>query len=184
MSTSELWARVATIGELAQKWPGLGRTALMKLSYFLQAVKGVPLGYDFTLYAYGPYDPQVLEDLDYARVLGVVDVKLDTYANGYGYRIRAAGGAQKAKEKASDFVSRHQSALDWVISEFMGHRAADLELLSTIVYTDREAQRAREPLSLKELARRVSEVKPHFSREQIEAEAMSLRRKGLLRAAP
>ena len=49
---------------------GLGRTALMKFLYFLQQVRGVDLGYNFTLYTYGPFDAAVLEDLSSTTSLG------------------------------------------------------------------------------------------------------------------
>ena len=44
----------------------LGRTQVMKLLYFLQELKGIPLGYDFRLFNYGPFDSEVLSDLSLA----------------------------------------------------------------------------------------------------------------------
>jgi sensor histidine kinase YesM len=71
---------------------------------------------------------------------------------------------------------------DWVIAEFGHLTAADLELESTLVYTDREAHRSEEEVSIAELARRVRDVKPHFTNEQVVRHAESLRSKGLLKA--
>ena len=61
--------RLATIAYLCTRAPGegIGRTAVMKLCYFLQTLKGVPLGYRFTLYSYGPFDSDVLSDLGTAE---------------------------------------------------------------------------------------------------------------------
>ena len=49
---------------------GLGRTAIMKLIFLLQEGKGLPVGYDFRLYSYGPYDSEVLQDLEFLRNFG------------------------------------------------------------------------------------------------------------------
>ncbi len=71
------WNRLALVTVLAEKMQerggGLGRTRLMKFAYLLQTVKNVPLGYNFTLYSYGPFDSSVLGDLSYASVLQAVN---------------------------------------------------------------------------------------------------------------
>ena len=59
-------------------------------------------------------------------------------------------------------------------------RAAHLELASTAIFVDREAQRTREPLTLDELVRRVREVKPRFPGHQVRPIAERLRDKSLL----
>jgi hypothetical protein len=62
--------RIGLIAYLAKRSP-IGRTALMKYCYFLQALRGVPLGYNFSLYSYGPFDAAVLSDLGDAEALGL-----------------------------------------------------------------------------------------------------------------
>jgi hypothetical protein len=63
--------RLGVLAALVAQAPGkLGRTALMKMAYFLQTIKGVSLGYDFRMYTYGPFDQDVLDDLSTARGLG------------------------------------------------------------------------------------------------------------------
>ena len=54
--------------------PQFGKTVLMKLLYLLQEVYKAPLGYRFSFYTYGPYSPEVIQDLDYTRVRGGVNV--------------------------------------------------------------------------------------------------------------
>ena len=47
--------RRAVLTALVKRAPkSPSRTALMKFAYLLQAVRGVPLGYRFRLYNYGP----------------------------------------------------------------------------------------------------------------------------------
>ena len=58
--------------------------------------------------------------------------------------------------------------------------AAQLELASTLVYIDREAVDHKRESTIKDLARRVKEIKPHFSDQTILDRAKSLRSDGLL----
>jgi hypothetical protein len=83
--------RLRIMSELAKRSQGgMGRTTLMKLIYFLQTLKGLPLGYRFRLYTYGPFDPKVLDDLKMAEMSGIVRSSVSSYSGGYGYEIRPA----------------------------------------------------------------------------------------------
>jgi len=182
---SSVWnERIGLIAYLAERSPTgwMGRTALMKYCYFLQALRRVPLGYSFSLYSYGPFDAAVLSDLGIAEALGLVREDVVAYQVGYGYQIRAAVSDKELRQFGGELLLKHQRDADWVIGEFGNLNAADLELESTIVYTDREAYRSNESLSIAELARRVSDVKPHFTKEQVIGHAESLRSKHLLQA--
>src|SRR5262249_28091602 len=143
----------------------LGRTALMKLCYFLQVLRRVPLGYHFTLYAYGPFDSSVLDDLAYTEFLGAVDEETVLLGNGYGYRISPGQDRERIKERARDFLTRYQQDIAWVMQEFGSRSATDLELLSTMVFVDQEAARKEESLPFSELVRRVLNIKPRFTEE-------------------
>ncbi len=57
--TSRKALRLSVIEALiAKSKRRLGRTAIIKCLYFLQEAEGVPLGYRFTLYTYGPSTPR------------------------------------------------------------------------------------------------------------------------------
>jgi hypothetical protein len=181
--TNESQIRAAVIAALAERYPGgsFGRTAVMKLCYFLQTLRRVPLGYRFTLYSYGPFDSDVLSDLDYAEELGAIHSQVVHFASGaYGYRISPTNRADALKEKAADFLEEYAADLDWVISEFGSMSSAELELASTIVYADREVLRRGSRQTMAELVRRVSDVKPHFTQAQIECMAARFAEKRLL----
>lgn len=178
-SMSDRVGLIAAMAEKAPKGP-LNRTAVMKCAYLLQTVRGVPLGYHFTLYSYGPYDSDVLEDLDYAEMLRAVEVKRIQYVGGYGYNIRPGAASDRAKQKAAAFLAKYRDHIDWVVRDFGGRTSAELELASTIIYADREAAQASETLA--ELGRRVRDVKPHFDERQILEEARSLQDKDLLKS--
>ena len=173
--------RMALITRLAEKYPSsFGRTALMKFCYFLQTLRNVPLGYHFTLYSYGPFDSDVLADLDMAEALGTVQSTVVPYSGGYGYEIKPTDQSQATVRLAADFLGKHQEDIDWVVNEFRGLNSADLELVGTIVYVDREAASAGESLKIEDLVQRVKDVKPRFSESRIQGHVENLSGKNLL----
>jgi uncharacterized protein len=178
-------ARLAVITDLASRAPGghIGRTALMKFCYLLQIVRGIPLGYRFTLYSYGPFDSSVLSDLSTADTAKAVQSSLTYFLGGYGYQIRKGENADSTLGAGKVFLNQHRGSIDWVLHEFGSHGSADLELESTIIYVDREAARKSETLSIELLAQRVRDLKPRFVEAYIREKASNLADKDLLRAS-
>jgi hypothetical protein len=155
----------------------------MKYMYFLQTLRDVPLGYRFTLYSYGPFDSEVLADLGNAEALSAVESEPFLYPGGYGYRIKPAVNSNWLQSRSSSFLSKHKSDIQWVVKEFGSLTSSQLELVSTIIYADREAAQWNEKITLQDLAKRVHEVKPHFSDAQILCFAQQLVEGNLLKAA-
>lgn len=175
--------RLAVITELVKQAPGgFGRTALMKCLFFLKTLRNVPLPYTFTLYTYGPFDADVLDDLRYAESLGAIESTLVAYHGGYGYVLSIGAQAEAIEGRASEFLSQHQESIDWVIGEFGDRSASDLEMASTLVYVDRTVAEKGTSVSTKELAKTVNDVKPHLAAITIEREAQDLKEKGFLKA--
>ncbi len=170
--------RVATIAALAKAHPGFGRTALMKLAYFLQTLHSMPLGYQFRLYTYGPYDGQVLEDLKIAELTGAVRTQQVVTPVGMGYSIQpdSAGAAD-----SSELVP-YRAVIDTVAGEFAGRSAMDLEMASTILFVDRTAREERRSLKTQDIARQVKALKPRLDERRIAQEAETMRQKGYLQA--
>ena len=182
MEISVPWKRLGVISRFAEKSHcPIGRTALMKFAYLLQTLKNVPLGYDFRLYSHGPFKADVLDDLEYAEELNLVEVSKVQYSQGYGYRIQAGKNADFVKSKGDvpDFLSRYGKDIDWIVETFGGRSAGELELISTIVFVDREQSDA--PTTLDSLVKGVREIKPQFSPEEIRQEALGLLQLKLLK---
>ena len=158
----------------------IGRTALMKYMYFLQVLRKVPLGYRFTLYSYGPFDSDVLADLGSAESLDVVKSDLAPYLGGYGYKISPAGRAEWLRKRSSVFLSHHKEDVKWVLHTFGSYTSAELELLATIVFVDREAHQKKERIRLNDVVKRVHEIKPHFNEDKIQSYATRLIKEKLL----
>ncbi len=174
MTADERTAVLARMVSRSPKTPG--RTAVMKLVYFLQEYKGVSLGYDFRLFTYGPFDADVLSDLSAAVADGTVTETMRLYARGYGYEIAAT---PTGDQLAATLPAHVASAADEVARLFGQYDAAELELRSTIFYVEREASHNSEPLNIEALAERVHEVKPHFATDKILARITEMRAAGL-----
>lgn len=172
--------RYAVIVRLAEKMPAgtpLGRTALMKLVYFLQTVKSVPLGYRFSLYTYGPFDAEVLADLEQVQQRQGVESKTVLYSGGYGYEITPGDKAERIRQQADDFVKKYDASIHAVVDEFRSYTPAMLELASTLMFASREASGN---MQKEELIQRVHQIKPRFSIAQIAEQWESLKQKGYL----
>jgi len=141
--------RTLVIGEIARRKMSaqLGKTALMKLLHLLQDGLGVPLGYRFTLYNYGPYDTEVMSDIDFAQSLGRVSVQYQ--GPDQGYRIEAAGDAATLSPE----VGKKVGAL---MTKFGAMTARDLELRSTLLFLSHG-------YSGDSLIERVRDLKPKYS---------------------
>src|SRR5271156_955056 len=112
--------RMALISVLVEHSPkgSIGRTGVMKLLYFLQTLRNVPLEYRFTLYSYGPFDAEVLSDLANAEALNVVCSTIIQFSGGYGYEIRPERNAKWLQDRSAEFLAKYEEDVDWVIGEF------------------------------------------------------------------
>lgn len=171
--------RQSVIAALVKRQPGLGRTALMKLIYFLQTLRGAPLGYAFRIYTYGPYDGQVLDDLQTVEAKSAVRSQFYEYDYGTGYSIAPAEGGEALARLAESTCA---DDLDWVVREFGGKGAVDLEMASTIIYVDQRNADAGTRSRAEDVARAVHAMKPHLPEERIGREVDTLRDKGFLKA--
>ena len=133
-------SRLAILARMVTKAPEkkLGRTQVMKLFYFLQELKDVPLGYDFRLFTYGPFDSDVLSDLATACSLNMLLEKTIIYSRGYGYEITPGPHANQLTRELEASNPILASQIDDVVREFGSYGAAELELRSTILFVERE----------------------------------------------
>jgi hypothetical protein len=162
MSSEYIFQRLGLLAELTER-AHLGRTALMKLLFFLQESKGVSLGYEFSLYSYGPFDSDVLADISTAERLNVLKSSTVYYPSGMGYEYSTGAEVKNVKDLAGEFLQDHKKDIDWALDSFSKKTAAELELLSTIVFV----AKFHNPQTLAKLLEQVEMIKPHFSQERI-----------------
>jgi hypothetical protein len=175
--------RLAVIANLAEKLSGkLGRTAIMKLTFFLQELRGVPLGYSYRIYTYGPYDGQVLTDLKVAESIGAVQTEQFEWDGGSGYTIKA-GKKPTMSVDDQKLLSSFLNDIEWVANEFGDLSASDLEVESTVFFVAKSAEREKQNVSSEAIARAVRAIKPHHSEARILKHIERLQQRGLIALA-
>src|SRR5437588_9583011 len=85
-------AIVSLVQGIQKKSDQLGKTQLQKLVYFLQET-GVPLGYKFEIYHYGPYSFELADEVGSLDSLGVLSLVADP--SGYGFHIYVGSHGSK-----------------------------------------------------------------------------------------
>jgi len=179
------WQRYALIAELTkqcqEKCPQFGKTVLQKMVYLLQEVFHIDCGYDFDIYAYGPFTPQLLQDLDLVEHIGAVKIYPVASMSG-GYEIKPGDQAAHLIEKGSDFLQKYEvkKAIETLVDEFGCFRAKDLELRSTIIFVQRDFQKHGKPLSAAGLIEIVKQLKPKYTDLEIQEAIEELRKKRYL----
>jgi len=163
---------------LIKQRPDMGKTALMKFVFFLQESFGMDLEYDFNIYTYGPYDGEVLEDLDIVTSVGLVDTEF-YIADGYsGYKLNLTENSERI---VKDLLKEDQDRVGTVIRLF-GHETANrLELLSTIVYVANKFERHDWGKDGDTIFGVVKGIKPHFEVKTIENAYNELLGHGIIR---
>ncbi len=173
------WNRYALIAELTKRIhsvsPQFGKTALQKLVFFTQEVYKVDCGYDFKLYSYGPFDSQLLSDLDMVAHWGCVSIIRVNDSLG-GYRIDPTESVDSIRDRAVEFLDTEstRNALNDLISTYGSMTARDLELRATTVYVAQDLHAKGEQSTLERVRHLVGQLKPKFSSDEIERAAIEL----------
>ena len=143
-------------GRLKDQSPQFGKTVFMKMAYLLQELYGVPLGYRFSLYTYGPYSPEVLADLEYASLRTQVKVEYLEDPQG-GFRITPGRSTFR-----NESISKYGDQLDELVRHFGSFNARELELRTTSIFLWKRI-RPTKPEDLSTLIEAIRQLKPHFN---------------------
>lgn len=176
------WDRYGLIADLAvelkaKNSPQFGKTVLQKLVFLLQEVFGVDMEYSFGFHTYGPFAAELLSDLDLAQCIGAVQVEPVRPDEGSGYRIEPGPAAETARSRACGFLTEHREAINKLVGSFGGKSAKELELLTTIIYLNKEVQSLGSSTPESEAIRWIRELKPRFSETDVRAAISDLRAK-------
>lgn len=144
----------------------VGRTAVQKIMYFLH-VKGVPMGYRFDLYHYGPFSDKVISDIEWLvadDVIAEQSQKPEKYSN-----YAPGEGAEEFLAKFSQALAPVALQVEKTVSLLAPMKPEKLELLATLDYIYRQEKSAgKKPLKQAVLSR-LQKVKPDkFAQEVVE----------------
>lgn len=178
MPTEMVINRLALMSKLTGT-RSLGRTAIMKMLFFLQEFSGVVLDYQFSLYSYGPFDSEVLADIATVERIGAVKSTPVFYHSGNGFQYSRAAGAERLEALADEFLQQYSDKISWCLQSFGTKSASELELLSTLFFV----AKFHKPKDVDQLIEQVKLIKPHFSKEQIRNGFIELTELNVLRVA-
>ena len=136
-----------------------GETHIQKVVFFLQELTGVPLGFRFVLYHYGPFSFDLREDLIGLRAESFLGIEV---YESYGPRYRLRARASLLRKGFPKTLERFNPEIDFVVAKLGGANAAKLERVATALYI-----RLNEPHigSVKDRAHKLVQYKPHIQLE-------------------
>ena len=111
---------IGVITKATERVPQLGKTQFQKLVYFLQE-SGVPLGFKYVIYHYGPYSFDLSNAMDTLDTLKVINI--DTDEAGYGFHIRAGQFSNNFPPSAE-----YAGKIDEMLAKLGNLRPAELEV--------------------------------------------------------
>jgi uncharacterized protein YwgA len=160
----------------------LGKTAIMKYLYLLQKVYKIPLGYEYSIYTYGPYASEVMSDIDYAETKDIINIEEEDYKNGIrGYSITPSHQAADTIKREKKLIAKYEAPIQQMLSLFSEKNARELELSTTIVYV--YSNFIENGWETEEVPDDVKNIKPYFDIQTIKDEYERLKHIGVLTKA-
>ena len=141
----------------------LGRKAFQKIVHLASALGGIPTGYSFSFYIYGPFSRELSADLELAESSRIISSAQDQTSG--SYEIKAGQFADGAEKNASEYLAKHKLNLDKLLSAFGEKPAKALELYSTIVFI--ESAEADQGGGVEAVVGRVKSLKPKYGEPEI-----------------
>ena len=179
------WERYGLIAAIVRglhpRSPQLGKTVLQKVVFLLQDLAGVPIGYRFQFYTYGPFSVELLQDLDLVEGLGGVKIHRVVSLTG-GFEILPGDRADGLIRKAGNWLKEQgaDDAITRIVADYGHLSARDLELRATVVYVVRDLELQGTIGDNGRVKEVVENLKPRFGAREIEDSILELDRKGYL----
>lgn len=176
-SEKDQYALIAHLAKELGPSGRLGKKALQKYIFLIHEIGGVPTGYKFRFYTYGPFSPDLSGDVDVVQSLGGVRVSYDVTNNAYS--IEESQNTDVIVQKGDGFLEQYGEKVKRIVEIFGGRYAKDLELTATIVFIYNKIGRKKlfDKDSLKE---KVQDTKPKYGDAEISKALSELERMGFL----
>lgn len=167
----EKFAIIAYIAKATQEKGALGKKALQKLLHLSHELRGVPVGYQFNLYTYGPFSRELAGDVDLLDSMGLISVHFDASRN--GYEIKPVEKSEEIISKSEGFLSPIKEDIDFIVDRFGGRLAKELELSSMVTFILKNKMVDISDDSA--VIDKFLEIKPHYKRSEVEAGLSEIR---------
>lgn len=159
------FAIIAYIAKANQDKGPLGKKALQKLMHLSLELRGIPVGYNFNLYTYGPFSRELAGDVDLLDSMGLISVEFDASRN--GYEIKSVEKSEDIISKSESFLNTVKGDLDFIVEKFGGRLAKELELSSMIAFILKNS--LADVNDDDAVIDKFLEIKPHYKRSEVAA---------------
>jgi len=134
-----------------------GETHLQKAVYFLQTMLGVPTGFKFTLYKYGPFSFDLRDKLSEMRGSGQLELLVQPAP--YGPQLDIGPGADQLRKRFPKTLRSYDAQLEYIATRLGGLGVGALERVATALLVTAEAPEA----TVEERAEQLHAYKPHVN---------------------
>lgn len=142
---------------LIERGSWTGEMHLQKAVYLLEEVTGLPLGYQFVLYHYGPFSFELRQELNRMRADGLLELVPKPYP--YGPSFGATEPGIELEKRFPKTLGRVERQVEFVADVIGSRSASVLERLGTAVYLLKSSPSR----DLNQLALMFNQLKPHVS---------------------
>jgi hypothetical protein len=146
---------IALIDSLAEHRSWCGETHIQKSAYFLSRLEEGSVCFGFILYKHGPFSFELRDELTALRARSFLTLET-TFP--WGSRFRSTEVGEALKTITSAFVTKRQTAINFVAEKLAGYGVATLERLATALYFSAEDNRQNR-------IKRIRTAKPHITAE-------------------
>lgn len=148
------------IEQLREQDSWCGETHVQKATYLLQELSHVPVGFEFTLYKYGPYSFELRDDLTSMRADRIVELEYELL---YGPRIRVTKRGKRIQDLYPFTLKRYNDRIE-LITKFIGSNGVDeLERIGTAFFVISHLGSAKYNKS--QVVDELLDLKPHLARK-------------------
>lgn len=141
-----------------------GETHLQKVTYFLQEMLEVPLGFDFILYKHGPFSFDLRDELTALRADGLLE--LEPQPVPYGPKIATTKRSQRlwGWGDIPQTIRQYEKQMDFVAGRVAGKKGVvSLERLGAALYVTKHEQHDG---TLEGRIKKLTELKRHISEDE------------------
>ena len=151
---------ISLIKKMAEIGSWNGETHIQKATYFLKALIGVPMNYEFVMYKHGPYSFDLHDEMVGLKAKGF----LSTIPQGqYGPSFRMGEYAETMINRYPKTINKFRNHIDFISEELSSMGIDGLEKIATALYM---SVNNSEEDSQEVIASEVNQLKPHISVEE------------------
>jgi len=150
---------LSLVREMVARGSWCGETHIQKAAYFLQALLGVPLEFDFILYKHGPFSFDLSYEITALRADALLRYQTRPYP--YGPSIVPTDEGRSFLDSYPKTLKRYADQISFVAGKLGNMGVADLERLATALYVTLNQDGQSGPR-----AEQIPLLKPHISLEE------------------